>query len=752
MSPTGCDPTTDHRSTNVNGDTRWRRRLIGAALASTLALAIASTGRGEPAHARSVATATTTTAEGGTWCNEQPIPVPSVGAGHPYPSTITVDTDVTVPTVVTVDLLGVTHTYPNDLDVMLASPTGRTLVLMSDAGGGIDVTDVDLSFSDFAVNGLPDDERITTSTYLPSNFEGADSWPDPAPPDSGATALAAFNGADPNGTWSLYVIDGAEGDQGRIDGWCVSVASGTPTATSLASSANPSPHGTEVVFTATVTTDGSPVTEGSVTFSDGATVLGTVPVGATGMAALTTAELDVGPHRLTARFSDDSGTFATSRSSVRQFVDAPTSTPAAGRWCNSGPIRVPESGPAEPYPSGILVSGAGSFTTRVSVQLRDVIHEASGDLDVMVVGPTGQHVVLMSDAGDDEAVGVDLTFSDQAARGLPDDDVVSSGTYRPTDVDDGDSDPWMPPAPSESSATTLATFNRHNPNGTWRLFVLDDSDELGGWIDGGWCLGISVDNGGPQARPTASPAPDAAGWNHGDVTVTWNWSDDDAGVDRAHCSARTIFGGEGQRRLSATCRDRAGNETTATRTVRVDTRAPAVTINRPTGRSYVQGTVVRARFACADRTSGIATCSAPVAAGARIDTFVPGRHRFTVTARDRAGNRSSATIAYTVFVPPTCAGWEATIVGTAGADVLTGTSGPDVIVAGAGRDTVRGGGGHDTICAGGGNDTVAGGGGGDLLIGDFGNDHLDGGPGADLCDGGPDADDAIACEATVSIP
>jgi Ca2+-binding RTX toxin-like protein len=319
-------------------------------------------------------------------------------------------------------------------------------------------------------------------------------------------------------------------------------------------------------------------------------------------------------------------------------------------------------------------------------------------------------------------------------------------------VDDGNSDTWMPPAPPASSATTLATFNRHNPNGTWRLFVLDDEGELHGWINGGWCLDISVDDRGPQARPAVSPAADAAGWNHGDVSVSWNWSDDGSGIDRAHCPGRATFGAEGRRRLSATCRDRAGNQTTATRIVRVDTRAPTVTIGTPTGRSYVQGTVVRARYACADRTSGVAACSGQVAAGARIDTFVPGRHRFTVTARDRAGNRSRATIGYTVFVPPTCAGWRATIVGTAGGDVITGTGGPDVIVAGAGRDTIRGGGGHDTICAGGGNDTVGGDGGDDLLIGDTGTDHLDGGQGTDICDGGSDADDASACETTVSIP
>jgi subtilisin-like proprotein convertase family protein len=747
MSHTDRDPT--DRSTNVNGDPRFRRLLSGVALAPILALTIASTGQAAdpPAGSANVAAA-----EDGTWCNEQTITVPNGGAGEPYPSTITVDGAVTTPTVVTIDVLGLTHTYPSDLDVMLVSPTGRNLVLMSDAGSGIDATDADLSFSDLAADALPERERISTGTYHPTNLEGEDSWPSPAPTDSGATTLATFNGDDPNGTWSLYVVDDVPGDQGRIDGWCLSIAAGTPTATSLASSANPSRHGADVLLTATVSSPGSPVTEGAVTFSDGTTVLGTVPVEATGTAELTTAELAAGPHRITARFTDATGTFAASKFVVHQFVDAPTTAPAAGRWCNSGSIRVPELGPAEPYPSRILVRGAGTFTTGVTVQLRDVIHEDPWDLDVILVGPTGQNLVLMSDAGDDEAAGDDLTFSDRAAGAVPDDDDLTTGVYRPTNVDDGDSDTWMPPAPPDSGATTLATFNRHNPNGTWRLFVLDDDEGVAGSINGGWCLDIAVDDRGPQARPAVAPAPDAGGWNRGDVTVTWNWSDGGSGVDRADCPGRTTFRGEGRRRLSATCRDRAGNETTATRIVRVDFHAPTISVNSPTGRRYVQGAVVRAHYACADRTSGIAVCSGPVAPGARIDTFAAGRHRFTVTARDLAGNRRTTTVAYTVIVPPTCGGWRATIVGTAGGDVLTGTSGPDVIVAGGGRDTIRGAGGRDTICAGAGDDTVNGGGGVDLLIGSAGDDHLDGGPGTDICDGGPGADDAIACETAVSIP
>lgn len=69
---------------------------------------------------------------------------------------------------------------------------------------------------------------------------------------------------------------------------------------------------------------------------------------------------------------------------------------------------------------------------------------------------------------------------------------------------------------------------------------------------------------------------------------------------------------------------------------------------------------------------------------------------------------------------PTCGGEPATIVGTAGDDVLVGTPGHDVIVGLAGDDVIRGRGGDDVVC------------------GDAGRDVLRGGPGADLLDTGPD--------------
>jgi len=89
---------------------------------------------------------------------------------------------------------------------------------------------------------------------------------------------------------------------------------------------------------------------------------------------------------------------------------------------------------------------------------------------------------------------------------------------------------------------------------------------------------------------------------------------------------------------------------------------------------------------------------------------------------------------------PVCDGRPATIVGTAGPDLLRGTSKADVIVALAGDDRVKGLGGNDVVCGGGGNDKVSGGAGKDRLYGERGKDRLVGGSGKDRLVGGPQRD------------
>jgi len=89
----------------------------------------------------------------------------------------------------------------------------------------------------------------------------------------------------------------------------------------------------------------------------------------------------------------------------------------------------------------------------------------------------------------------------------------------------------------------------------------------------------------------------------------------------------------------------------------------------------------------------------------------------------------------------TCDGRVATIVGTAGDDVLVGTGGDDVIVGLGGDDVIRGRRGNDIICGGAGDDVIRGNLGDDVLFGDAGDDRVIGSRGNDVLRGGQGVDD-----------
>jgi Ca2+-binding RTX toxin-like protein len=101
----------------------------------------------------------------------------------------------------------------------------------------------------------------------------------------------------------------------------------------------------------------------------------------------------------------------------------------------------------------------------------------------------------------------------------------------------------------------------------------------------------------------------------------------------------------------------------------------------------------------------------------------------------------------------TCNGKRATIVGTAGNDVIVGKKASDVIYGGGGDDRISGGpNGNDRICGGPGEDKIHGGrgydsldggGGDDWLYGDSGSDRAEGGDGNDALDGAEGSDSLL---------
>jgi subtilisin-like proprotein convertase family protein len=326
----------------------------------------------------------------------------TVGTANPYPSNITVSGLTGLTTNVTVTLNNLNHTFPDDLDVLLVSPTGQNLVVMSDAGGSVDVSNTMLTFDDAAAAAITDNGPLGSGSFKPSQFVAGDTFPAPAPaPSANTTFAASFNGADPNGTWSLYIVDDTGVDQGVIgNGWSLSITT-------------------------------------------------------------------------------DAGPFPSS-------------------FSNASPIFINDRfAKATPYPSTIEVSGLTGAISDVNITLTNINHLNPDDLDILLVSPSGKSIMLMSDAGGTtDLVNVTITLDDAAATQLPDSTAITTGSFRPANFGSGDNIadvlPFYSNAGSAGPTTLASAFNGTGPNGTWKLYIIDDATASAGNIGGGWALDITA--------------------------------------------------------------------------------------------------------------------------------------------------------------------------------------------------------------------------------------------------------------------
>ncbi|HNS12828.1 MAG TPA: PKD domain-containing protein [Bacteroidia bacterium] len=149
--------------------------------------------------------------------------------GTPFPSTISVSGLSGLVQDVNVIINGISHTYPDDIDILLKSPGGQYVTLMSDCGGGTDLTNLTLTVNDSAAINFPDASSITNGTYRPTNISSPDNYPSPgpgslsAPTGSSSTALSVLNGQSANGDWSLFVMDDIGTDLGAINSWTIQI-------------------------------------------------------------------------------------------------------------------------------------------------------------------------------------------------------------------------------------------------------------------------------------------------------------------------------------------------------------------------------------------------------------------------------------------------------------------------------------------------------------------------------------------------
>ena len=126
------------------------------------------------------------------------------------------------------------------------------------------------------------------------------------------------------------------------------------TTTVLTSSLNPSNYGQAVTLTAQVTTTGSTVPTGNVTFKNGTTSLGMVSLNGSGVATLTKTSLPVGSDSLTASYSGDAQNGASISAAVIQVV-------------NQAAISMTLTSTPSPSTSGALTKFTATLTSNGSL-------------------------------------------------------------------------------------------------------------------------------------------------------------------------------------------------------------------------------------------------------------------------------------------------------------------------------------------------------------------------------------------------
>lgn len=399
------------------------------------------------------------------------------------------------------------HTFDGDLVISLIAPDGTTVILSNNRGSsgdnfGSGATDCSATHTVF------DDSAATAISAGVAPFAGS------FRPDN---PLSAFNGHQMNGTWKLRIADTGAADVGTA--YCVQLeirrqlffccgVPGTPDIIAVppavvtaesASPANGAPDPDETVTVkfplqnlgtgATTNLVATLLPSGGVLAPSGPQSYGVVtPIGGVAERSFTFVANGTCGNDITATLHLQDGASDLGTISYTLRLGTLQNTPHVAS--NSGSIAIPgtgTSGNAAPYPSTIAVSGITGSVSKVTATLSGFTHTFPADVDVLLVGPQGQTVVLMSDVGGGtDATNVTLTFDDSAP---PIGATVVSGTFQPTNS--GITDPFPAPAPAGRGAA-LSAFNGVDPNGTWSLYVVDDAAADIGAFAGGWSLTITT--------------------------------------------------------------------------------------------------------------------------------------------------------------------------------------------------------------------------------------------------------------------
>ena len=180
---------------------------------------------------------------------------------------------------------------------------------------------------------------------------------------------------------------------------------------------------------------------------------------------------------------------------------------ARGQTFSGGAITIGTTGTATPYPSTATVTGVSGTITNVTVQINGFNMGRQRDVDILLVHADGSHnLIIQADAGSNTASSsVSYTISDAGVT-MPSTDaspLANGATYKPYDLTAGDSFPAPAPCTGNGSTTTCtdpapagsaslaSAFNGLTANGTWKLYVVNDTNSVAGSISS-WSITITT--------------------------------------------------------------------------------------------------------------------------------------------------------------------------------------------------------------------------------------------------------------------
>jgi subtilisin-like proprotein convertase family protein len=180
---------------------------------------------------------------------------------------------------------------------------------------------------------------------------------------------------------------------------------------------------------------------------------------------------------------------------------APSATAEVVEVTNPTPVLIAKDAscctaqPASPYPSSIGVTEASGLLTDVEVTLWGLKDSNAEGLQVLLVGPSGQRIVLMAsyEAGRHVTLNADWAFRtlSQPVQ-CPEPEGMWRGEGATEPFNCGLSEPFPEPAPAGPYAGRLEELGNGGGNGEWKLYVANDASDSEGSIATGWSLKLHV--------------------------------------------------------------------------------------------------------------------------------------------------------------------------------------------------------------------------------------------------------------------